>query len=98
MAPGTEIDERIKEMIANEELDLVDHQSKELLLGQQFSHLSNKYKTGASGADGIMDDGPTNIRIDSPDPTKLDKAQLQIGDKQRSEVEKKVIQYVRKES
>lgn len=43
MAPGTDIDARIKEMIANEEIDLVDKQNNELILGQQFSHLSNKY-------------------------------------------------------
>ena len=39
MAPGTDIDRRIKEMIANQELDLLD-ENKELILGQQFSHLS----------------------------------------------------------
>jgi len=75
MAPGTEIDKRIKEMIANEELDLMDDQNKELILGQQFSHLSNKY-VGDGGVDGIMNDEPTNIRIDSPDPKKLEKAKL----------------------
>ena len=39
MAPGTDIDRRIKEMIANQELDLLD-ENKELILGLQFSHLS----------------------------------------------------------
>ncbi len=33
MAPGTEIDAKIKEMIANEEIDLLD-ENKELLIGQ----------------------------------------------------------------
>ena len=32
MAPGTEIDKRIKEMIANEEIDLLD-ENRELILG-----------------------------------------------------------------
>jgi hypothetical protein len=32
MAPGTEIDTKIKEMIANEEIDLLD-ENRELLLG-----------------------------------------------------------------
>jgi hypothetical protein len=32
MAPGTEIDAKIKEMIANEEVDLLDD-NRELLLG-----------------------------------------------------------------
>jgi hypothetical protein len=36
MAPGTEIDKRIKEMIANEEIDLLD-ENRELILGQQIS-------------------------------------------------------------
>ena len=33
MAPGTEIDKRIKEMIANEEIDLLD-ENRELIIGQ----------------------------------------------------------------
>ena len=41
MAPGTEIDKRIKEMIANEEIDLLD-ENRELILGQQISNFSQK--------------------------------------------------------
>ena len=33
MVPGTDIDKRIKEMIANEEIDLLD-ENRELILGQ----------------------------------------------------------------
>ena len=43
MAPGTEIDKRIKEMIANEEIDLLD-ENRELILGQQISNFSQKNK------------------------------------------------------
>jgi hypothetical protein len=43
MAPGTEIDKRIKEMIANEEIDLLD-ENRELILGQQISKHSQKNK------------------------------------------------------
>lgn len=95
------IDRRIKEMIANEELDLEDDQNNELILGQQFSHLSNKYKAGVGEGpvDAVMDDDePTNIRIDSPDPKKLEQAKLKIGKQQMSEVQEEVIQYVRKNS
>jgi hypothetical protein len=33
MEPGTELDQRIKEMIANKELDLIDGEDGELVLG-----------------------------------------------------------------
>lgn len=41
MAPGTEIDAKIKEMIANEEIDLLD-ENKELMIGQQITNFSNQ--------------------------------------------------------
>lgn len=41
MAPGTDIDRKIKDMIANEEIDLLD-ENKELILGQQISNFSQK--------------------------------------------------------
>ena len=74
MAPGTEIDKRIKEMIANEEIDLLD-ENRELILGQQISNFSQKNQQ-------IQDDfgESANIRIDSPDPHKLEKARLRVGD------------------
>lgn len=70
MAPGTEIDKRIKEMIANEEIDLLD-ENRELIIGQQISNNQNKQNDFGESA---------NIRIDSPDPYKLDKAKLKVGD------------------
>lgn len=70
MAPGTEIDKRIKEMIANEEIDLLD-ENRELIIGQQISNNQNKQNDFGESA---------NIRIDSPDPFKLDKAKLKVGD------------------
>lgn len=73
MAPGTEIDRRLKEMVADGELDLMD-ENKGLILGQQLSHLTNNQ--GAGTGEDVMDDGPTNIRIESPDQRKLENAQL----------------------
>lgn len=73
MAPGTDIDKRIKEMIANEELDLLD-ENRELILGQQISNFSQKNKNQEDFGDAA------NIRIESPDMHKLEKAKLKIGD------------------
>ena len=72
MAPGTEVDQKIKEMIANEEIDLLD-ENRELIIGQQISNFSQKNKQDQVG-------DSTNIRIDSPDPHKLQNAQLKISD------------------
>ena len=92
MAPGTEVDKRIKEMIANEEIDLLD-ENRELILGNQISNFSNKNQQNPD------DFGESaNIRIDSPDPHKLDKAQLAVGEQQRSEVKDEVIKFVRQNS
>ena len=37
----------------------------------------------------------TNLRIDSPDPHKLENAQLRVGEQQLSEVKDEVIKFVR---
>ena len=74
MAPGTEIDKRIKEMIANEEIDLLD-ENRELILGQQISKHSQKNKQNSEDFGDAA-----NIRIESPDPYKLDKAKLKVGE------------------
>lgn len=78
-------------------MDLKD-ENGELYLGQQFSHLSNNYYKG--DGDNIMDDpdAPTNIRVDSPDPNKLNKAKLEIEKQQMSEVEGHVLKFVRQNS
>lgn len=46
----------------------------------------------------MNDDGPANIRLESPDPKKLEGAELKIGQQHMSEVQDEVIKYVRKHS
>ena len=92
MAPGTEIDKRIKEMVADGDIDLLD-ENRELIIGQQISNISQKNKQNPD------DFGEsTNIRIDSPDAHRLNKAKLKVGEDQMREVQDEVIQFVRQNS
>ena len=63
------IDEKIKNLIENQDVDLLD-ENNNLVLAQQFSHLSQKNATAAGTGEEVMDD-QVNIRLGSPDPNKL---------------------------
>lgn len=97
LGAGGEIETDVMQMVENEEIELMD-ENKDLLIKQQLSKLS---KASAAENDYQGDTGgmePVDLRVESPDAKKLDKAELQIKDQQFIQIEEKVINYVRRNS
>ena len=68
---------------------------------KQLSLLSNKQQLGGTGAaEDILDeeDAPVNIRLASPDAKQLENAELQIQDKQYSDLQDQVKSFVKRTS
>lgn len=84
------IDEHLNDMIENQQIDLVD-QNNNLVLQKQITHLTNI-------EEGHDEDTPNQTRLDSPDARGLDRAELEVHEKRYSELQGKVVDYVRKNS
>jgi len=90
MAEG-HIDEHLNDMIENQQIDLVD-QNNNLVLQKQITHLTNIDEANEH-------ETPSNTRgLESPDAHKLDRANLEVHEKRYSELQGKVVDYVRKNS
>ena len=88
MAAG-HIDEHLNDMIENQQIDLVD-QNNNLVLQKQITHLTNIQEN-----DSEEDITRGN---ESPDAHKLDRANLEVHEQRYSELQGKVVAYVRKNS
>lgn len=89
-------------MVEKEQIDLVDADGIPLLKKQiSLFAENNPVQKNAQGDTGAADEeegSPVNIRVDSPDASKLAKAELQVQEKRYSELQSKVVDFVRRNS
>ena len=89
MADGG-IDEHLNDMIENQQIDLVD-QNNNLVLQKQITHLTNIQENDTDSDAG-------NRTLTNQSPTHLDNANLEVHEQRYSELQGKVVDYVRRTS
>ena len=75
-----EIDENIKELVENDQIELIGYDNKPLLKRQLTLLQEQQAQLGGTGGDeDILTEGDSlNIRTSSPDSKRLENAELQI--------------------
>ncbi len=86
-------------MIEDQQVDLVDADNTPLLQKQISLFTDKQMQMNNQGDTGAAADGDAvNIRVNSPDARKLAQADLQVQEKRYSELQSKVVDFVRRNS
>ena len=95
-----EIDENIKELVENDQIELIGHDNKPLLKRQLTLLQEQQAQLGGTGGDeDILTEGDSlNIRTSSPDSKRLENAELQIHEQNYSDLKDQVTGFVKQHS
>lgn len=79
-----DIQQNIKDMIENNDVELLDDEKTPFLQKQLTELLENQNQMASTGGDG---NEQVNIRVESPSMSKLKNAELQINEKKYSDLQ-----------
>jgi len=101
MGPGTKIEGMVKNMMQNEEIDLLDENQNPILqqeIDKRIAREQEKHEDGDESVDSNELDNSININVAPAETNNLDAAALKVSEQKFSDLSNEVIDYVRRNS